>query len=845
MLKSDLIANWPGKSPAGQYVIAHPAIYHMLDAAAVAEVLVSRWEISNPLRDALTLFAGIHDLGKIGRPFRDMLTIGQPQTNGSHWEVTEAYLRDFDPDLLALNLGASEDTRFELYAACAGHHGRPPRRDLLKGRRGGTPAGDWAKMLDAAGQDGLEAARSTVEAFLHLWPKASLEGLSPADAKKLSWRLAGLATAADWIASNVEWFEPTRPGPDPERYLECARSHAHNAVKAAGLVPPEISNAPLFDFSLRPMQAACSATDLPEGPVLAIIEDETGSGKTEAAMILAQRLLGAGKASGFYLALPTMATADAMFARIVELLPRLFVGEPSVALAHGRAGLSQHWRELRDARAYNPDEPGAHDWVADNRRRALLATLGVGTIDQALMAVLRAKHAALRQHGLASKLLIVDEVHEMGDPYMGQLLEQLLELHAANGGSAILLSATIPLGLRQQLSNAFERGGGRSETQLDKPDYPALTISQAGSRPIPQTPPSRGATKVCRIATAETAIGLLSEAARKGAACVWVRNAVDEAIAAVDALRAKGVEADLLHARFALVDRKKHEAEALKTFGKNRVNRPGRVLVATQVVESSLDLDFDVMVSDLAPMAALVQRAGRLWRHMNLRPADRRPVSEPVLHVFSPDPDDVTSGHWLHETLGQGAFVYPAALQWRTAKVLFESGRIDAPFGLRALVEAAHGDEFPVPEVLAQAEIEALGKDGAARNLAFQNQIDWHKGYRAGANGADDSDYPTRLGLPQLPLILARRTGQQLLPWSGEVWSVEACQMSEVQASKARLSRLTLPDQDAPEIRAAFKDLPDWIGRTRRMCPIGAGGEISNNLRYCSRLGLVPFSDLG
>ena len=845
MLKSEFVAHWPGKSPAGPNGITHPAIYHMLDAAAVAEVLLDRWEVLKPLRQALTLFVGVHDLGKIGRPFRDMLETRQPQLNGSHWEVTEAYLRLFDIDLLAPRLGASADARVELYAACAGHHGRPPGRDLFKGRRNGRPVGDWERMLDAAGPDGLEGAQATVEAFLRLWPKASLEGLSVGDAKKLSWRLAGLATAADWIASNVEWFEPTRPGPDLEAYLDCARSRARDAVKAAGLIAPAIAEGPLFDFALRPMQAASSATDLPEGQVLAIIEDETGSGKTEAAMILARRLLAAGKANGLYLALPTMATANAMFERITDLLPRLFAGTPSVALAHGRARLSEHWRELRDARAHNPDEPGAHDWVADNRRRALLATLGVGTIDQALMAVLRAKHAALRQHGLASKLLIVDEVHEMGDPYMGQLLEQLLELHAANGGSAILLSATIPLGLRQQLSNAFERGAGRTLRQRDTPDYPALTISQQDSQPISPTRSLRGPTGVRRIGTPDEAAELLSKAARQGAACVWVRNAVDEAVAAVETLRAEGIRADLLHARFALIDRQKHEDDALKTFGKNPADRHGRVLVATQVVESSLDLDFDVMISDLAPMAALIQRAGRLWRHMDRRPADKRPVSEPVLHVLSPDPDDVGSGRWLNSTLGRGAFVYPAALQWRTAKVLFGTGRIEAPSGLRALIEAAHGDSIAVPDALVQAELDALGTDGAARNLAFQNRIEWQKGYRAGASGADDSDYPTRLGFAQLPLILARHDGERLVPWSGGTWSVEACQMSEVQASQSRLARLALPDQDRPEIRAALKDLPEWIGRTRTVCPVGGDGEITSGLYYSSCFGLVFSGDAG
>ena len=176
------------------------------------------------------------------------------------------------------------------------------------------------------------------------------------------------------------------------------------------------------------------------------------------------------------------------------------------------------------------------------------------------------------------------------------------------------------------------------------------------------------------------------------------------------------------------------------------------MLVATQVVESSLDLDFDVMVSDLAPMAALIQRAGRLWRHMDLRPAATRPLSAPVLSVVSPDPGNVSSHRWLNEVLDAGAFVYPHDLQWRTADALFRAGCIAAPAGLRQLIETVHGpDAAPVPMVLEPAEMKALGKTHAAANLGRQNVIDLAKSYRAGGAGLEDTDYPTRLGKSRDP----------------------------------------------------------------------------------------------
>lgn len=817
----DLTARWPGKSPDNAGT-RHSAILHMLDVAAVAEVLAP--PLPAPLRAVFVLFAALHDLGKINAAFRAMLETALPQAAGAHWEVTEALLDHFD-DVFAAQLGADEFVRFELYAASAGHHGRPSVKDPQRDR--GRASRDFRRMLDAAGPQALADAQQVVEVFLSLWPEARLGALTQREAQVISWQINGLITVADWVGSNSEWFPAQAAASDLATYLTSARVRAAEAVRLAGLAPAAAAADPLFSFAHRPMQAACAETPLPEGPMLALIEDETGSGKTEAALILAQRMLTAGKASGLYIALPTMATADAMFARIADILPRLFPGGPSLTLAHGRAGLSDRFRDLRQARALNPDEPGPTDWLADSRRRALLAQVGVGTIDQALMAAVKAKHACLRQFGLSRSILIVDEVHEMGDPYMGRLLETLLHLHAAQGGSAVLMSATLDLGLRDRLIAAFEAGAGRAAAPVPSRAYPVLTVPGVAAPAVPASPSARGAVAINRLESAEQSLFQLAEAAAKGAACLWVRNAVDEALAAVRALRARGVPADLLHARFTLHDRKRHEGKCLETYGKTRDPRPGRVLVATQVVESSLDLDFDVMVSDLAPMASLIQRAGRLWRHMDRRPAQGRPVPAPVLHVLSPDPARVESDRWAAEVLGQGAHVYPLPLIWRTAQALFAAGEIRAPEGLRDLVEAAHADA-PLPEVLERAGIRATGEGMAARAHAGQNIIGFADGYRTGASGAGDRDFPTRLGQPQEGLVLMRDGA----PWSGGMWSLEAAQLSEVSASAVRLGRLPLPESAPP------KGLPDWLVTSRRFVAV-EGDKICHGLSYDPEFGLI------
>lgn len=820
------LLSWPGKSADELSLIEHPAVYHMLDVAAVAEELLATFALPPFLRDAFILLIAFHDLGKINESFRRMLRGEGEAPRYRHWEVSE-YLLHMNDGVLASTLGAQKHCRYALYAAVAGHHGRPSDKKVMVGAIGRQTSEDRRAMQALCGA-GVADASEVVSEFIALWPAASLGDLSLDAAQHWSWWLAGLCTTADWIGSNTRWFAPQANRLSLADYLADARRRAKTAVEAAGLTVAAVEKQELFSFALRPMQQACAQIALPEGPMLAVIEDETGAGKTEAALLLAQRMLAAGKGRGLFFALPTMATADAMFDRAVQAVGRMLTS-PKVTLAHGRAELSERFRDLIGGASRSRDDVTCTDWLADSRRRALLADVGVGTIDQALLSVLPVKFQALRLFALSSKILIVDEVHELGEPYIGAELEALLKAHHARGGSAILLTATLPLAQRARLLATY---GGQSASAA----YPALTIAGGAARTdFPQETGAKGPVKVVRLGSAEAACARIRAFALAGAACVWVRNSVDDAIAAVDALRAIDIEADLLHARMALSDRKYAEARAHAIFGKDGQGREGRVLVGTQVLESSLDFDFDVMVTDLAPMAALVQRAGRLWRHMDRRPRAQRPVAEPALHVLAPDPAEVKDERWLNQVLGGGAFVYPLADQWRTADHLFRLGEIVAPSGLRDLIEAVHGaGAVAVPAALEQAELKAEGEAHSKRGHAAHNIVHFEDGYRAGGRGVDDADYPTRLGEPQRTLFLARAGEDGLAPWAAGAWA-----LSEVNASVRRLARLPLPAQDTPEIKELTRDWPDWKQRSVTVCPVGMDGTICAGLHYEAVRGLV------
>jgi CRISPR-associated endonuclease/helicase Cas3 len=496
-------------------------------------------------------------------------------------------------------------------SAVAGHHGVPPQ----------LPERLREDVVCARCRD---AARQFVDAMLEVFHPPAW-AVPESDVVRTAWHLAGLTTLADWIGSRQEWF-PYAPATDvaePAAYfwgLALPRAAAAlAAVGLAGSAPAPFGGLRRLFPSVRrltPVQHWAETVPLPDGPALAIIEDLTGSGKTEAAVTLAHRLMTSGRAEGIYLALPTMATANAMFGRLADAYRALFAADarPSLALAHGRADLDARFTAsiTPDPRvpnsSHNPDpadeaaEAHCAAWLAADRRRALLAQVGVGTLDQALLAILPVWHAMLRLQGITRKVLIVDEAHAF-DPYMREELATLLRFHAALGGSAVLLSATLPHRLRNRLVDAFRSGLGAGPGGLESQAYPLATMVGYECAVETECAPREGLPRrvtVTRLPDASEAVERIAAAERAGAAVVWVRNTVDDALAGVAALRQRGLDPLVFHARFAMQDRLKIEAEVLWRFGRTSDAAARRcVLVATQVVEQSLDIDFDLMVTDL------------------------------------------------------------------------------------------------------------------------------------------------------------------------------------------------------------------------------------------------------
>jgi CRISPR-associated endonuclease/helicase Cas3 len=846
--------------------------------AAVADVLLHRdpsitervatkcgWPVGDFIQVVVFLVA-LHDIGKFSRSFQAKAPDhwpaslrGEPSGIGGihHDALGFALLIDDDDMLDAIRSvfpGWADPGMKLLLGAIAGHHGRPVQAPEIETR-------------DVCSEC-RSAARDFVAALVALLRPPALAPSTTKRVEMVSWWLAGLTTLCDWIGSASLWFPYVGDAYGSlSAYWPDARKQAEKAVSDSGLLPVA-SAAPrslrdLLPFidEPTPMQALAQSVALPDGPVCIIIEDATGSGKTEASLMLVHRLMKSGRGDGVFVALPTMATADAMFDRLARSYRRLFAdgADPSLALAHGRAMLNTLFCGGILPKTGAPADEVADDaetasvqcaaWLAEERRRAFFAHVGVGTIDQALLGVLAARHAALRLFGLSRKILLIDEVHAY-DPYMAAELDRLLTFHAMLGGSAILLSATLPRQRRVELLEAFARGSGTAAYQPIATDYPLLTIAAVGSGGECHAPMREALERtlaVRRLATADAAVDALVTAARAGACGIWVRNTVDDALAGALALRAVGIAPILFHARFAMGDRLAIQNRVLHWFGKQadpQARAPGgvgRVLVATQVVEQSLDLDADVMVSDLAPIELLIQRAGRLQRHpKRVRPAG---FERPELLVLAPEPVALPDADWAADAaIGATRFVYPAPILWRSARVLFAAGAIDAPGNLRRLVEAVYGADAQVaPPGLLKAEADWIGKTKGQHALARYNLLEPARGYMF-RNGewASDIVMPTRLGDDYTLFRMARVKAGTLVPFCADSDSAYAWASSEIALRRSIAQDAAVPLPLVPVLDRLRAGWPRWQREMKVlvMLPDGADGWITEVLRDRSKVRL-------
>lgn len=467
--------------------------------------------------------------------------------------------------------------------------------------------------------------------------------------------VTGMLIAADWIGSSESNF-PLIPASDTGEHIDQARRarHGEQSIALGNRWRPQAVSVTDDVFrarfglpdtaTLRPAQKAVIdavdevyASSTSAGMVL--VEEAAGGGKTEAALMAAERWASATGQDGVFFAQPTRVTSDAMFNRVLHWLDTGAGTVPvSTVLAHGKAQFNESFAALVEtppASVFDSEnDRGGHteavEWFS-GRKTGLLASVVVGTIDQLLFAALRSRHLVLRHLGLAGKVVILDEVHA-SDDFMDAYLARVLEWLGAMSVPVIALSATLPSDKREMVLHAYARGAG-ALWEDDEPAipetraYPRITWSTGQHTGVLVPAPSERTTSAqvdFLSGDLNVVAGEIRAAAVSGGCIAAVCNTVTRAQQLYDLLSDSEHSVVLLHSRFTADQRARIESELVDQLGRNGDRPESLVVISTQIIEQGLDLDFDLMFTDISPMDLIIQRMGRLHRHIRNRPGDKQ-----------------------------------------------------------------------------------------------------------------------------------------------------------------------------------------------------------------------------
>lgn len=636
-----------------------------------------------PRGSALT--AAVHDCGKVSPQFfyKIQNAVGQGEEALRKYPYLRKYMGRSADEFTGMHMGVGYATLRGLkYQGCAEvsgqHHGYLCKPNILAGSSDSESFGgpEWEKLRE-------ELINRLSDFFREKLP-GSLNATQIC-------ALSGLTCVSDWIGSG-SYFEL---GSDDT----ITQDLVNKAVAAAGFrklrVKPGLEFRDIFGFEPNAVQSALQGQCRSIGRGVYALEAPMGIGKTEAALYTAYQLLSSGQATGIYFALPTKLTSDRIYDRFLCFMRKILINPEDFfpMLLHSDSALQM--RELRKKYLIGFGAEGApgNSWFSSSKR-GLLARFAVGTIDQALLAVMNVKHAFVRDFGLAGKAVILDEVHSY-DVYTGTLIKELIDRLTALGSTVIILSATLTCSKKRQLV------GGSAADEAEDESYPLISCRKtddSGISVCPVSLPCAGSRMSFSFHCEEDCLNEALERARSGQQVLWIENTVRESqkiFRSISPACLSGrIECGLLHSKFIQTDRFAKENRWTSVLGKSSSerNEKGRILVGTQVLEQSLDIDADFMVSRFAPSDMLLQRSGRLWRHDFLK----RPESaRREMWLIAPEQEDAESNP--QKAFGSSASVYSPYVLCRSLEALKNKfresgGRIEMPGDIRKLLEATYQD---------------------------------------------------------------------------------------------------------------------------------------------------------
>ena len=758
------------KADTGE-IKSHPLALHSLDVALVA----GEWWNSSPALSRsfvqetgfsekqtlglVQLFIALHDFGKWDLRFQNKVPDISPCSSakvdnrgydhgpgGFFWFIKES------DNILKGCSGLQQRCIQSWMAHTAGHHGIIPQWD---GDKYMLPSYVPPEIRN---QDSW-ARKQFIQDMIALFLKPNdiyLKSINLPETPPVL--LAGFCAVCDWLGSHTDYFTYATPKEiayaqeDLFSYLESRKGKAQKILKDFGFSSRIISvggmNKLYPNLKLRGIQKLIDG--LQESPGLTIMEASTGSGKTESAIAFATKLLAKGFADSITFALPTQGTANAILPRLKNVAEKIFSAGQNVILAHGNSPYNAGFKELikksQQQKSGEGNQAGAqcHEWLALSRKRAFLGQIAVTTVDQVLLSAIKPlKHHFVRSFGIGKSVLIIDEVHAYS-AYMYGLLKEVLRQQKRAGGSVILLSATLSFDQKNQLLQIWD------QDEWGPNDYPLILqiySSEENKNSFVLCASTLYKKEAMESSKKEVLVELwsnndmvlednhiqqitsvvLDKKVKAGLIC----NLVDDAQNIAQALKKKGAKVDIFHSRYRYKDRMEKEIEVLQKYGKNSQIQ-SRILVGTQVLEQSLDIDFDWLVTFLCPADLLFQRMGRLHRHSKSR---SRGFEKALCSIILPEKKQ-------YDYKAHGKYIYQnLRALWRTQQLLYNKryvSRVTFPSAYRIWIEKVYQEEAwkHEPEDITKAfekyKEDCLGSEYTARSLtqinSFFTDTDGHVG---------------------------------------------------------------------------------------------------------------------
>ncbi len=683
-------------------------------------------------------FIALHDLGKLDMRFQNKVPKIAPYSddtknkvasngyyhgeNGYVWFVQEC-------NRLFQDCSSTQKRYLQNWLAhTAGHHGKIPN-DAQK-----NPLPSYVPEKDK------EQDRSARETFVQDIAKLFLKPQNISFASTNLSRdppvlLAGFCSICDWLGSNTDYFpyEKSSENKCLLTYFESKKEKAREILKKFGLLRDVVISQGGMDQvypDLEPRNIQAIIPKLKDNsPSLTIIEASTGSGKTEAAVAFASRLLVKSLADSITFALPTQATANAILNRLQVVSEKIFSSGPNVILAHGKSPYNPDFKELikssfKQTRAKG-NEAGVqcHEWLSLSRKRAFLGQIAVTTVDQVLLSVIPSlKHFFIRSFGIGKSVLIIDEIHAY-DAYMYGLLKEVVKSQKKAGGSVVLLSATLPFYQKKQLLEVWNVELSQNSDSDYKNKYPLiLQAIENHQEPKPHFLEkeedhrkvffelwSNNDMTFTQNKLEKIAEVIKDQKAKVGIIC----NLVDDAQKIAEQLQCHELSVDILHSRYRYKDRMKKEECLIQKYGKGSIEK-GHVLIGTQVLEQSLDIDFDWLITFLCPVDLLFQRMGRLHRHFKIRPKD---FKNPFCSIILPEKEIIN--YKFHEYIYKNKRVL-----WRTQQMLYRqnTSSIIFPQAYRQWIEQVYQEDAwnNEPEEITEAFVKYQNECSQSASKAFQ-----------------------------------------------------------------------------------------------------------------------------